>query len=117
MTREELAATDYARERLLNNDYPVYNHEYELQLAFEEGVGFVKNNLWKPANDNDLPEYDRHVVVRLYSGKFSDAFRVNPDGYKDERGRVIYLDKYYNNWSVPHVKYWLDCPLPKLEED
>ena len=38
MTELEKAAIDYSRERLSNDDYPVYNDEYEIELAFEAGV-------------------------------------------------------------------------------
>lgn len=38
MTREDKRAYNYARDRLANEDYPVYSDEYELKLAYKAGV-------------------------------------------------------------------------------
>lgn len=45
MTKEEKEAVSYARERLSIDDYPVYNDEYELMLAFEAGAESMKEAL------------------------------------------------------------------------
>ena len=47
MTELEKAAIDYSRERLSNDDYPVYNDEYEIELAFEAGVEWQREQLEK----------------------------------------------------------------------
>ena len=47
MTELEKAAIDYSRERLSNDDYPVYNDEYEIELAFEAGVEWQYEQLEK----------------------------------------------------------------------
>ena len=41
MTTKEKEAISYARERLSIDDYPVYNDEYELMLAFEAGAEWM----------------------------------------------------------------------------
>ena len=47
MTELEKAAIDYSRERLSNDDYPVYNDEYEIELAFEAGVEWQREQFEK----------------------------------------------------------------------
>ena len=38
MERVDKSAYNYARNRLTNDDYPVYNDEYELKLAYKAGA-------------------------------------------------------------------------------
>ena len=47
MTELEKAAIDYSRERLSNDDYPVYNDEYEIELAFEAGAEWQREQFDK----------------------------------------------------------------------
>jgi len=47
MTELEKATIDYSRERLSNDDYPVYNDEYEIELAFEAGVEWQREQFEK----------------------------------------------------------------------
>ncbi len=49
MTQVEKSAIDYARERLSNDDYPYYNDEYEIMLAFEAGIAWQKEKMTKKA--------------------------------------------------------------------
>ena len=119
MTKEEKAAIDYARERLSNEDYPYYNDEYEIMLAFEAGVEWCRNNLWKDAQGDDLPEIDREVIVLLTNGKVCFAHRPSSDGWDGKSittGEVKHYDvQTYDNggWNIPDVKYWLDAPIPQ----
>ena len=119
MTQEEKAAIDYARERLSNEDYPYYNDEYEIMLAFEAGVEWCRNNLWKDAQGDDLPEIDREVIALLTNSKVCFAHRPNPDGWDGKSittGEVKHYDvQTYDNggWNIPDVKYWLDAPIPQ----
>jgi hypothetical protein len=97
--------------------------------AFKAGANWQKTNLWKPADDDDLPEIDREVVA------FQEAFptdvdvpsllkvviahRPNPKGYDGKSiatGKVEhYTPKTYDKggWNIPDVKCWLDVELPK----
>lgn len=47
MTELEKVSCDYARERLAYDDYPYYNDEYELKLAFEAGAEWQKEQFEK----------------------------------------------------------------------
>ena len=94
--------------------------------AFEDGAKWKVENLWKPADGDDLPEIDREVVV--FTQNFPDdvgmmsvaiAHRPNPDGWDGKSlstGKVEhYTPKTYDKggWNIPDVKYWLDVELPK----
>ena len=77
-----------------------------------------KENLWKAADGDDLPEIDREVIAILNNGKVVFAHR--PPEYWD--GKDIITGKVTRNypktydkggWNIPNVKYWLDIELPK----
>lgn len=129
MAKLEKEAIDYARERLSNDDYPFYNDEYELMLAFEAGAEWRQSNLWHPADGDYLPEYEREVVVFIQDFpetadmmRVAIAHRPNPNGWDGKSittGKVEhYTPKNYDKggWNIPDVKIWLDCDLPKTEE-
>lgn len=129
MTKEEKEAVSYARERLSIDDYPLYNDEYELMLAFEAGAEWRQSNLWHPADGDYLPEYEREVVVFIQDFpetadmmRVAIAHRPNPNGWDGKSittGKVEhYTPKNYDKggWNIPDVKIWLDCDLPKTEE-
>ena len=82
--------------------------------------------LWKPADGDDLPEYEREVVV--FTQNFPDdagmmrvaiGHRPNPDGWDGKSlstGKVEhYTPKTYDKggWNIPNIIYWLDVELPK----
>lgn len=128
MTKEEKEAVSYARERLSIDDYPLYNDEYELMLAFEAGAEWRQSNLWHPADGDYLPEYEREVVVFIQNFpddagimKVAIAHRPNPDGWDGRNiltGEVDhYTPKIYDKggWNIPDVKWWLDLNLPMEE--
>ena len=81
---------------------------------------------WKDAQGDDLPEYEREVVV--FTQIFLDdtemmrvaiGHRPNPDGWDGKNlstGEVKhYTPKTYDKggWNIPNVKWWLDCSMPK----
>ena len=77
-----------------------------------------KENLWKHADDDDLPIIDREVIALLDNGKVVFAHR--PPEYWD--GKNIITGKVTRNypktydkggWNIPNIKYWLDVELPK----
>ena len=89
----------------------------------------VFENLWHPADGDDLPEIDREVVVFIQNFpddagimKVAIAHRPNPNGWDGRNiltGEVNhYTPKTYDNggWSIPDVRWWLDLDLPKMEE-
>jgi hypothetical protein len=91
-----------------------------------------KENLWKPAEGNDLPEYDREVIVLIkYYAQLNihdeeyPTYRVgfghrpNPNGWDgkniDTNEVTHYAPKLYDKggWNAPNIVYWLDVRLPK----
>ena len=84
-------------------------------------VELERNNLWKPANGDDLPEIDREVIALLEDGKVVFAHR--PPEYWDGKNIITnevtrYYPKRYDKggWNQPNVKWWLDLELPKMQE-
>jgi hypothetical protein len=81
----------------------------------------IGNNLWHPADGNDLPEIDREVIALLEDGMVVFAHR--PPEYWDGRNIITnkvtrYVPKTYEKggWNQPNVKWWLDLELPKMGE-
>ena len=92
-------------------------------------VELGRNNLWKPADGDYLPEIDREVVVFIQNFpedagimKVAIAHRPNPNGWDGRNiltGEVDhYTPKTYDKggWNIPDVKWWLDLDLPKMEK-
>ena len=75
---------------------------------------WVLNNLWKPADGEDLPEVGREVVV--FTQNFPDDAGIMKVGiaYRPDP-KEHYIPKTYGNsgWNIPDVKFWLDVELPK----
>lgn len=95
----------------------IARHFFELGLKAQHDNWKVEN-LWKPADGDDLPEIDREVIVLFDKGKVGFAHR--PPEYWDGKniitGKVTrYYPKTYDKggWNIPNVKYWLDCSIPK----
>ena len=100
---------------------------------FKAGALWQKEHFWKPANGDDLPEFDREVVAFQKTFptdidgpsllKIVMAHRPNPKGYDGKSiatGKVEhYTPKTYDKggWNIPNVVLWLDLNIPKLEED
>lgn len=89
-------------------------------------------NLWKPADGDDLPIFDREVVVlikydaqlNIHDKEYSTyrvgfGHRPNPDGWDgkniDTNEVTHYTPKLYDKggWNAPDIVYWLDIELPK----
>ena len=105
---------------------------YHEWLAPEQALRAVelgRNNLWKPADGDYLPEIDREVIVLTQSYPLegneyavSFAHRPNPNGWD---GKSVttgetehYIPKTYDKggWNQPNVKWWLDLDLPNMED-
>lgn len=90
----------------------------------------VKN--WKDAQGDDLPEYDREVIVLIKYNtqrnihdeeyptyRVGFGHRPNPNGWDGKSvttGKVEhYTPKLYDKggWNIPNIVYWLDAELPK----
>ena len=92
-----------------------------LMYAFKAGSKWQKENLWKPADGDDLPIIDREVIALFDNGKVGFAHR--PPEYWD--GKNIVTGKVTRNypktydkggWNIPDVKWWLDCSLANMED-
>ena len=101
-----------------------------VRAGFLAGAKWQKENLWKPADGDDLPEIDREVIALkgIVDPTATDCFcgyevifahRPDTKGYD---GKSIttgetkhYTPKTYGEggWNIPNVVYWLDVELPK----
>ena len=91
--------------------------------CFKAGANWQKENLWKPADGDGLPEIGREVVA--FQADFPNLFKIvvahrpNPEGYDGKSlstGKVEhYTPKTYGEggWNIPNIVYWLDAKLPK----
>jgi hypothetical protein len=89
-------------------------------------------HLWKSADGDDLPEYDREVIVlikydaqlNIYDEEYPTygvgfGHRPDPKGWDGKSvttGKVEhYTPKTYDKggWNIPNIVYWLDVKLPK----
>ena len=94
-------------------------YRMNINPSFISGAEWVLNNLWKPANGNDLPEIDKEVIALLENGKVVFAHRPperwygrNLDGEEH-----VFKPKTYDKgeWNIPNVAWWLDLDLPTKE--
>lgn len=95
--------------------------------GFKKGAKWQKAKLWKPADGDDLPEYDREVIAILDYDfghyKVVYAHRPNPNGWNgtniDTGEKEHFEPEIYDKggWNQPHVLYWLDARLPYEEND
>jgi len=96
----------------------------------EQDIAWLKSlepqTAWKHADGDDLPEYDREVIVLtqsypLENSEFAVSFahRPNPKGWDGKSiidGKITHFDvKTYDKggWNRPNIKYWLDVEFPK----
>lgn len=89
---------------------------------FLAGAEWYRNNIWKDAQGDDLPELDREVIALTTQGKVVFAHRPKETwtGRNIITGEVkTYEPVRYDvgGWNQPDVKYWLDIDLPKKEEE
>jgi hypothetical protein len=120
---EEAAENYAATDEVLPNGKVMIN--FQVEKAFRVGANWQKANLWKPANGDDLPEYDREVIAILDYDfghyKVVYAHRPNPNGWNgtniDTGEKEHFEPEIYDKgcWNQPHVLYWLDTTLPYEE--
>lgn len=126
----EKAATNYATHLDKNwstvKDGYIAENEKE---AFKAGAEWQKENLWKDAQGDDLPEIDREVIALTQPYQDDDEhLKVvcahRPSKYakiwNSDLGeeQVIEVEGYdKGGWNIPDVKYWLDSVLPNMEDE
>ena len=126
MTREEFKdkkSKDYRKYReACGIKDPVYLDEIE--DAYYQGMVDADAHMWKDAQGDDLPDYDREVVVLVqHVPEYHDSLRVSfghrpdPKGYVVVNGEKLYARTFGKGWSLPNVRYWLDARLPYEKEE
>lgn len=82
----------------------------------------VLKNLWNDAQGDRLPEVDREVIVLLDNGKVCFGHRPAESYTGISITNHSEMEEYYperygkGGWNIPDVKWWLDVPIPNLEE-
>lgn len=108
------------------NGYDGLDSREEVKYIANHFAKWKKENLWKPADGNDLPEYEREVVVFTQDFpndagimKVAIAHRTDPKGFDGKSLLTVNVEHYTpmaygkGGWNIPDVKYWLDVELPK----
>ena len=87
-------------------------------------------NKWKPADGDDLPEFEREVIVLHQPSNLdlekteycvSFAHRPNPKGWYGKSMLTGKIDNYTpktygaGGWNIPNVMWWLDCDFPDVK--
>ena len=129
MTREE-KANELAQKYFpdANNIWARGNLEAMCaKQACLEMASWLEQNLWKSADGDDLPEFEREVVVFTQKEGLSPrvciAHRPNPNGWYGTSLSTCktehFVPKTYGKggWSIPDVKWWLDCKMPFKEDE
>ena len=89
---------------------------------FKAGIEWRDNNLWYPADGDDLPEIDREVIAILNNGKVVFAHRP-PEYWDGKNIDICEVTRRYprkfgkGGWNQPDVKIWLDCKIPFKEDE
>ena len=95
----------------------------EVENVFKAGAEWQKENFWKDAQGNDLPEIDREVIV-LYQpypceeNEYAVSFAHRPPerwyGRDLDGEEHVFEPKTYDKgeWNIPNVVWWLDLDLP-----
>ena len=107
MTRKDKRAYNYARDRLANDDYPVYSDEYELELAYKAGIEDAKNHPhWISVEDKLPPTSDE-------DDESDDYLIVDEDGDMNV-GHYNKMDKTWFSCDgyILDATHWI--PLPKM---
>lgn len=115
-----------------NFEYPEHEGAYHILCNLDAYIDslqeeHVSDDSWKPADGNDLPEYEREVIVLYQPSNLelekteycvSFAHRPNPKGWDGKSmltGKIEnYTPKTYGKggWNIPDVKWWLDLDFP-----
>ena len=78
----------------------------KMKCAFEAGIDFYRSTRWKPCDGEDLPPYEKSVLVRMADVEtgefFSETFchrSNNPEVVTDKNGWVIRSTAFkYTEW-------------------
>ena len=134
MTAEQFIKdyTNYCSNEFVDGGF----HEWLTPEQALRAVELARQNLWHPADGDDLPEIDREVIALVGLEGFFEippdepvklsykvVFAHRPPEYWDGKniltGKVTrnYTKRYdKGGWNQPDVKWWLDLDLPKMQE-
>jgi hypothetical protein len=99
-------------------------YRMNINPSFISGAEWVLNNLWKPADGEDLPEIDKEVIALIetfghYKVIFAHRVDENAEIHTSINGKPLVLHPKKHDkggWNIPDIKWWLDLELPKIEE-
>ena len=118
MTREDKRAYNYARDRLANDDYPVYSDEYELELAYKAGIEDAKNHPNWISVEDELPHAEQDNATNLGAFLFYTE-PINENGSFEGRYRTGFYDRVTGNYKIrpnhfgnTRVTHWMPMPQP-----
>lgn len=91
------------------------------EKIFDNDIEYVHGGAWHDAESDDLPPYDKEVIVLRRDGDFRMicfAHRPNPNGYDCKSvltGEIYHYnaETFGKGWNIEHVKWWLNVELPK----
>lgn len=105
MTREDKRAYNYARDRLANDDYPVYSDEYELELAYKAGIEDAKNHPNWISVEDELPKDSGGFYLSVdKNGEIWYRQYTKLYGWRSVVGNM-----FISGWDVTH---WMPLPAP-----
>lgn len=109
MTREDKRAYNYARDRLANDDYPVYSDEYELELAYKAGIEDAKNHPNWISVEDELPPKEENVLIWSSGSKEAMiGYYIGRNWQRKTNDFYSYVDDGY--WH--NVTHWMPLPAP-----
>ena len=108
MTREkdfEKAAMDFCED---------HSHCIYFEAGAEHGFQYAaRKNLWHDAQGDNVPKYDREVIVIGRDGKVFYGHRPNPKEVTMVDGKPYHAKTYdKNGWNWPNIALWLDVEIP-----
>lgn len=133
MTQEDKRAYNYARDRLANDDYPVYSDEYELELAYKAGIEDAKNHPNWISVEDELPRCN--IPYTNWDGSPSDVMESErvvalidnmevciatlnqniDEDTKNPAGEPYWFDEGETEdggWIAERVTHWMPLPAP-----
>lgn len=96
--------------------------DHAILAGMEKMKEQMMKNIWKSADGDDLPIFDREVIALLNSGKVVFAHRPYKGKYIGKSLTTGNIETFENKtydkggWNQPNVKWWLDCEWPNKKE-
>lgn len=105
----------------------MYDYNARDRRIWIAGAQWQKENFWKDAQGDDLPEIDRGVIVLCQpypceGNEYIVSYAHRPPerwyGRNLDGEEHVFEPKTYDKgeWNIPNVVWWLDLELPKKGE-